>query len=133
VQVVAAATSNDSGFNFDGYAKGKANFVVPEGWTITLEFSNKSSTPHSVEITGSLKLPLTPVIPAGGVAPVAIPGVATVAHGLTASSGTVADGFSSNAPGRYYLVCGVPGHVQAGMWDYLTVSAGAKQPSIQVK
>jgi Sulfocyanin (SoxE) domain len=30
-------------------------------------------------------------------------------------------------------VCGVPGHVQAGMWDYLTVSATAKQPSIQVK
>ncbi|HUE27020.1 MAG TPA: PQQ-binding-like beta-propeller repeat protein [Solirubrobacteraceae bacterium] len=133
VQVVAAATSENSGFNFNGYSKGKANFVVPVGWTITLEFSNKSSTPHSVAITGSLKLPLTPVIPAGGIAPVAIPGVATFAHGLTASAGTVAAGFSSNTPGHYYLVCGVPGHVQAGMWDFLTVSASAKQPSIQVK
>jgi sulfocyanin len=133
VQVVAAATANDSGFNFDGYSKGQANFVIPEGWTITLEFSNKSSTPHNVVITSSLKLPLTPVIPAGGFVPVAIPSPTTIARGLTASAGTVADGFSSNAPGRYYLVCGVPGHVQAGMWDYLTVSATAKQPSIQVK
>jgi hypothetical protein len=41
-------------------------------------------------------------------------------------------GFSSNAPGSYYLVCGVPGHLQAGMFDKLTVSATAKEPSIQV-
>jgi hypothetical protein len=65
--------------------------------------------------------------------PIAIPGATTLAHGLTASNGTVVKGFSSNAPGRYYLVCGVPGHVQAGMWDYLTVSATAKQPSIEVR
>jgi sulfocyanin len=133
VQVVAAATSSLSGFNFDGYAKGQANFVIPVGWTITLEFSNKSSTPHDVALTSSLKVPLTPVPQPGGIAPVAIPGPTTIAQGLTASAGTVATGFSSNAPGRFYLVCGVPGHVQAGMWDYLTVSATAKQPSIQVK
>jgi sulfocyanin len=132
LQVVAAATSSNSGFNFDGFSKGQANFVVPAGWSITLEFSNKSSTPHDVALTASLKLPLTPVIPKGAAAPVAIPGPATIARGLSAGSGTVVTGFASNAPGRYFLVCGVPGHVQAGMWDHLTVSTAAKQPSIQV-
>jgi alcohol dehydrogenase (cytochrome c) len=133
LQVVAAATPSNSGFNFDGYAKGKANFIVPVGWTITLEFSNRSSVPHDVALTKSLQVPLTPVPPTGSIAPIAIPGPTTLAHGLSASSGTIAQGFSSNAPGRYYLVCGVPGHVQAGMWDYFTVSASAKQPSIVVK
>jgi sulfocyanin len=133
LQVVAAATSSNSGFNFDGYSNGEANFVVPAGWTIALEFSNRSATPHDVAITSSLKVPLTPVAPKGGLTPVAIPGPATIARGLSASSGTIVTGFSSNAAGRYFLVCGVPGHVPAGMWDHLTVSATAKQPSIQVK
>jgi sulfocyanin len=133
IQVVAAATPAEGGFNFDGYAKGKANFVVPVGWTVSLEFSNKSSTPHDVALTSSLKVPLTAVAPAGTLAPVAIPGATTLAHGLSVSSGTIVTGFSSHAAGRYYLVCGVPGHVQAGMWDYFTVSATAKQPAIQVK
>jgi hypothetical protein len=29
------------------------------------------------------------------------------------------------------MVCMVPGHIQAGMWDYLTISATATMPSIQ--
>ncbi|HEY2654323.1 MAG TPA: PQQ-binding-like beta-propeller repeat protein [Solirubrobacteraceae bacterium] len=132
LQVVAADTSGNSGFNFDGYSKGQANFVVPAGWSIVLEFSNRSSTPHDVALTSSLKVPLVPVVPKGGNVPVAIPGPTTIARGLSAGAGTVVTGFASNAPGRYYLVCGVPGHVQAGMWDHLTVSATAKQPSIQV-
>jgi sulfocyanin len=132
LQVVAAATPASSGFNFDGYANGHANFVVPVGWSVTLEFANRSAIPHDVALTKSLKVPLTPVAPTGELGPVAIPGPTTLAHGISASSGTLAKPFSSNAPGRYYLVCGVPGHVQAGMWDYLTVSAAAAQPSIQV-
>jgi sulfocyanin len=132
VQVVATATASNNGFNFNGYAKGQANFVVPVGWTIALEFSNKSAVPHDVALTKSLSVPLQPVPPLGASRAVAIPGATALAHGLTASNGTVVEGFSSDAPGRYYLVCGVPGHVQAGMWDYLTVSASAKQPSIEV-
>jgi hypothetical protein len=133
IQVVAAATPTDGGFNFDGYDKGRANFVIPVGWSATLEFSNKSAVPHDIALTKSLKVPLTPVAPTGGFAPVAIPGPTTLAHGISATSGTLAQPFSSNTPGRYYPVCAVPGHVQAGMWDYLTVSATAKQPSIQGK
>ena len=133
IQVVAAATPSDGGFNFDGYDKGRANFVIPVGWSATLEFSNKSATPHDVALTQSLKVPLTAVPPAGEPKPVAIPGPTTLASGISASSGTLAQPFSTAAPGRYYLVCGVPGHVQAGMWDYLTVSATAKRPAIQVR
>jgi sulfocyanin len=133
IQLVAAATPADGGFNFDGYDKGRANFVIPVGWSATLEFANRSAIPHDVALTRSLNVPLTPVPPEGEPAPVAIPGPTTLAHGISASSGTLAQPFGTTAPGLYYLVCGVPGHVEAGMWDYLTVSATAKQPSIQVK
>lgn len=133
VQVIAADTSNNAGFNFDGYAKGQANFVVPVGWTISLEFSNKSATPHDMALTANLNPHVAPIAPTGAESPIAIPGPTTITHGLTATDGTIVAGFSSNAAGKYYLVCGVPGHIAAGMWDYLTVSATAKQPSVQVK
>jgi hypothetical protein len=116
-----------------GYDKGHANFVLPVGWSATLECSNKSATPHDIALTRSLKVPLTPVPPTGSLSPVALPSPATLASGISASGGTLAQPFDSNAPGRYYLVCGVPGQVQAGMWDYFTVSASAKQPTIVVK
>jgi hypothetical protein len=42
-------------------------------------------------------------------------------------------GFQATRVGKFYLVCVVPGHVQASMWDYLTISTTAKVPSLQVK
>jgi sulfocyanin len=130
-QVVAAATPSNSGFNFDGYSKGKANFVVPVGWTITVEFSNRAGTPHNVVVTKSNRPPVTPT-PVGETPAVAIPGPTKVTQGLSSTAGTVTTGFTANAPGTFALACGVPGHLQAGMWDKLTVSATATQPSIQV-
>ena len=85
----------DNGFNFDGYAKGKANFVFPVGWSIDLEFSNKSATPHDMALTASLKTPAVAVPAPGGQSPVAIPGAATLTHGLSASDGTVVAGFAA--------------------------------------
>jgi alcohol dehydrogenase (cytochrome c) len=133
VKVIAADTANNAGFNFDGYSKGQANFVVPIGWSVDVEFSNKSATPHNMALTANLKTPVTAVAPPPLSAPVAIPGPMTLSHGLSASDGTVVTGFYSDAPGKYYLVCGVPGHLQAGMWDHFTFSKTAKQPSIEVK
>jgi Sulfocyanin (SoxE) domain len=131
LQVIAAATPKDSGFKFDGYDKGQANFVVPVGWTLTLEFSSKSSIPHDIAITKSLQIPLAP-----GHSP-AIQRKSRsrdLRRSPTAvgEHGTVSQSFSSDAPGQYYLVRGVLGHVPAGMWDRLTVSASAKEPAVQV-
>ena len=61
----------------------------------------------------------------------AIPGAAKLAQGIPKGAGTLVAGLAANKPGKYFLVCGVPGHLQAGMWDRFTVSASAKTPSIQ--
>lgn len=131
VQVVAAATTANSGFNFDGYAKGQANFIVPTGWNVDLEFSNKAATPHNMVITKTDKAPVLPAA-VGQTAAVAVPGPTKLTEGVPASAGTLLAGLASDAPGSFYIVCGVPGHLQAGMYDKFTVSSSAKLPSLQV-
>jgi alcohol dehydrogenase (cytochrome c) len=128
IEMIAGATSAQSGFNYDGYYNGQADFVVPVGWNVTLDFQNKSSTPHSILLTNSLKTPLIPTPPPGGLAvitPAATKGLRGVGLHQVA-------GFTTRVPGKFYIACAVPGHVEAGMFDYLTVSATAKQPAIVV-
>jgi uncharacterized cupredoxin-like copper-binding protein len=127
-KVVAAESSKGSGFNFNGYYKGEAKYVVPVGWSVTMEFTNKSEVPHSVELTKSIKGTLTPAVI--GVAPIAAP--ANPAQGIRPGI-TQLTGFTMQKPGSFYLACGVPGHVKAGMWDTLEASTTAKLPSIQAK
>jgi sulfocyanin len=128
--VIAAANTSNNGFNYDGLSKGKGNFVIPVGWSIDLEFSNNAATPHNMVITASNKAPVVPSA-VGQTAAVAIPGPTKVTQGVDHSAGTVVAGLASDAPGKFYMVCGVPGHLQAGMWDHVTVSKSAKQPSVQ--
>ncbi len=121
-KVVAAATSNDSGFNFDGYANGAANFIIPAGWHADFIFTNNTVLPHSMAVVSSLSLTASTVPiaatpnPRQGIGP-----------GMTQYAGF---GPVPPVPGRYYLACLVPGHITAGMWDYFTVSATAKTPSM---
>jgi len=121
-KVTAAATTNNSGFNFNGDAKGKANFIVPAGWLADFIFKNNQALPHSAAVINTLQY-----------GPHVTPLVATPnpVQGLT-GTGTQYAGFTAYGPGKYYLVCLVPGHIQAGMWDHFTVSPTAKMPSIQV-
>jgi sulfocyanin len=125
IKMVAAATPNNSGFNFDGYAKGHATFVVPLGWNVEFEFSNKAALPHSLAIASNLGTP--PKLPYFGIAHAETRNaMAGIGPGVTQVVG-----LSAVPAGKYYLVCMVPGHIQAGMWDYLTISATAKMPSMQ--
>ena len=125
LRIVAAATPNDSGFNFDGYAKGQATFVVPQNWNVDFMFSNKAALPHSMAIASNLKLP--PTLAPFGFGQVKTPDpIEGTGPGVTQVVG-----MSAVPAGKYYMVCLVPGHIQAGMWDYFTISATAKMPSIQ--
>lgn len=125
-KLVAAATAHNSGFNFDGYAKGEANFVVPVGWNVDFLFSNMAGFPHSAAIASNLKPPVN--LPFFGFAQVATPN-ANIGIGPK-----VIQVMSLNAlpSGSYYVVCLVPGHIQTGMWDRFTISKTATMPSISL-
>jgi PQQ-dependent dehydrogenase (methanol/ethanol family) len=121
----AAATPNNSGFNFDGYANGKATFTVPAGWFVDFEFSNKAALPHSLGIASSLTN--LGNLPYFGYGPAESPN----ASAGTGPNVTQVVGIEAAPAGKYYLVCLVPGHVKTGMWDYFTISTTATMPSIQ--
>jgi PQQ-dependent dehydrogenase (methanol/ethanol family) len=122
-KVIAGQGTTNNGFNFNGYAKGAANFIVPAGWGMDVIFTNNGILPHSAAIVSSLAVSAS----TSPFASTPNPRVGAVA-GQTQYGGY--GGFEVPPPGKYYLVCLVPGHITAGMWDYFTVSATATAPSI---
>jgi sulfocyanin len=130
IVVTAAQTADNSGFNFDGYDKGKATFIVPAGWKVNWIFSNKAALPHSAALIKTLQPPTVLTTPVGiSAPPIETPNaVQGIAGGKTQYVS-----FSAVDPGKYYLACLVPGHITAGMWDHFTVSTTAKAPSLQIK
>ena len=126
IKLKAAATSDNNGFNFNGYYNGKANFVVPLGWVVNVIFSNASAIPHSAALLLSKNVPPKLATIAGG--PVETP---NAMQGVTAGKEQYVE-FSAVDAGKYVLACLVPGHLPAGMWDNFTISSSAKMPTIQV-
>jgi len=120
--VTAAASTSNNGFNFDGYAKGKANFIVPAGWLVDFIFKNNQALPHSAAVVSTLQY--GPHVTPLGATPNPVQGYS--------GTGTQYASFSTIEPSKLYLVCLVPGHIQAGMWDYFTVSSTAKAPTVTV-
>jgi sulfocyanin len=129
-KIEAAKSEANAGLNFNGYAEGGMTLVVPVGWKVKVDFSNKSSSvPHSLVIAGVQKSPPIDV----GAKQAAFPGAFT----NSPTSGTLAGKtlsfeFSADKAGKYWLICGVPGHAVQGMWDYLEISRSANSPHVVV-
>ncbi len=112
------------GMSFNGKHDGGATVSIPVGWSVQLQFSNADKVPHSVlVIRDSLPLPAAPATPA-------IPGAigTRVASGITARDAADNLRFTVREPGRYLIVCGVPGHAASGMWIRLVVEGGLVRP-----
>jgi alcohol dehydrogenase (cytochrome c) len=129
-KMVSGIAGKNNGFNYDGYYGGQATYNVPLGWTVTYEFTNESAIPHSLVLTSTLKTPLTAITSALG-SPLQIP-AATPQVGLKSGQGTAVLSLETNKAEALYIVCAVAGHLQAGMWDRMTVSSSIKTPSISV-
>lgn len=126
VPIIAGQTPADGGFNFNGYGHGGMTVEVPVGWKVVVRFRNASVLPHSAMVA--------PAAAAQSAVPPAAPafaGAATKDLSTGLAQGTVATfSFTAARPGTYAIVCAVPGHATAGMWDKLIVSASARAPSV---
>lgn len=124
--IIAGKTQLDGGYNFNGYARGGMTVTVPLGWKVAIDFQNAATLAHSMEILPymSAQPPIPPATPA-------FPGAATknLTAGLPKGTKTTVS-FIANKPGTYELVCGVPAHALAGMWEKFIVSAEVKRPSV---
>jgi sulfocyanin len=114
------------GFDFNGDSNGKMVVSVPAGYTVHVNFTNKSSLAHSAVITA-----FSERTGSSGIKPV-FRGASTPnpASG-TARGTTVHFNFVPNKAGKYAIVCAVPGHAAGGMWDVFMVTKGGK-PSIHL-
>src|SRR5919199_4974164 len=119
--LIAAYSNALSGFNFNGYGHGKMVVSVPVGSHVTVIFRNKSAVPHSALVTAYAKRTST-----SGFSPV-FSGASSPhpARGIVAGQ-TQRFSFVAVREGTYALVCAVPGHAAAGMWDVLQVTRGGK-------
>jgi PQQ-dependent dehydrogenase (methanol/ethanol family) len=126
--VVAAQTSANNGFNFDGWYNGQATFTVPQYWGMVIEFTNKAALPHSAAITYGHVAPAKVWSSALGPIETADP-----IKGNTGNTWQIIGGgltVAADTAGHFYLSCLVPGHLQSGMWDNFVVSPTANAPSI---
>jgi len=124
LEVIAARTSANSNWNFNGYANGNATITVPQGYEVTIEFSNEDpAVAHSLGIDE-----MTDRWPAtfGDPQPVFEGAITTNPTSMSQAtmpgeSETVT--FVTEQAGEYYMVCYIPGHAVAGMWIHFHVSS----------
>ena len=115
--LIGGYNNNIGGFNFNGYGNGKMTITVPNGAHVNVVFSNNSALPHSVLFTPFSKRNST-----GGY-PLAFKGASSPnATNGTAKGKTQKFSFVANKVGQYAIVCSVPGHESAGMWDTFVVA-----------
>ncbi|MDB5076809.1 MAG: hypothetical protein JWO42_2988 [Chloroflexi bacterium] len=121
--LTASLTTALGGFNFDGYGQGKMVVTIPVGYKVTATFTNKGALPHSAIITLASQKAMTNAKPAflGAETPNPVTG--------SPPGATMKFTFTASKAGSYAIVCAVPGHEAAGMWDTLKVAMGAK-PSV---
>jgi sulfocyanin len=126
--LIAAYTNVLSGFNFNGAGDGKMTITVPFGDKVNVTFTNKGALPHSAQIVAfSKRLPVSTV-------PDAFKGAHSPNPTAGAGKGkTQKFSFTVNKAGNFLLICAVPGHAPAGMWDNFVVSRTAKSASVVIK
>jgi len=122
IALIAGYDGENSGFNFDGYARGELLVTVPLHWRVVVRCSNRSSIRHSCAV---VRGPMN--------ARPAFRG-ATIPHarlGLR-RGGSASFSFTASRVGAYRLACLVPGHEDARMWDVLEVVRGGR-PAIRAR
>jgi FtsP/CotA-like multicopper oxidase with cupredoxin domain len=127
IDLIAGSTSDNNYWNFNGFFGGRGEIVVPEGYSVTINFVNRDpNMAHSVgvgERLASWPTSFSQVTPtfAGAVSSNPTSMTESTLPGESESFQFVAD-----AAGEYALICYVVGHAATGMWMPFNVSAGGE-------
>ena len=124
--VVSAYNPVNYGMNFNGFAKGGARYTIPQGWTVSVMFTNNSPVPHSAIVVEK------PVVKKLQMGEPAFKGASTPypVRGTTGKGG-VAFQFVADEAGEFAMACGFPSHSANGHWIAFDVSTTATAPSLQ--
>ena len=127
IEIIAGKTDANNKWNFNGFTAGEATVVVPEGFTVTLTFTNKDpNMVHSIGV-GEKMDTYPPMLenptPAFEGAMSSNP---TDMMNATKNGATETLTFTADKAGEFALVCYIPAHAATGMWIGFTVSAEGK-------
>jgi hypothetical protein len=124
--VVSAYNPVNYGMNFNGFAKGGARYTIPQGWTVSVSFTNNSPVPHSAIVVDK------PIVKKLQMGEPAFKGASTPypVRGTTGKGG-VAFQFVADEAGEFAIACGFPSHSANGHWIAFDVSPTATAPSLQ--
>lgn len=129
INLIAGETADNNRWNFNGFSGGDATVVVPEGFAVTLNFSNEDpANMHSVAVLDAVS-GTPPVMYADDVSPVfagAVTSNPTSMTESTASGQSETITFTAGAAGDYALICLIPAHAATGMWIGFEVSANGE-------
>jgi len=121
--LVAGYTSANHTLNFNGAIAGGMVVSIPKGYKTTVNFSNKSTFPHSAVITDYTDRS------SEGAHPLAFRGASSLNPVAgTAPGATDQFSFTASRLGSYAVICEVAHHADAFMWDVLDVTR-AKTPT----
>ena len=128
VSLVGAEGKVGYGMNFNALAKGSMVIRVPVGWTVTVSLVVDSTLKHSALIVPWEQREGYEFTPA-------FPGSDPKDYGVGFGKGSPKDEYSFKADqtGQYAIVCGVPGHAEAGMWDEFDVVADLANPEVLLR
>ncbi|WP_423927120.1 sulfocyanin-like copper-binding protein [Candidatus Palauibacter sp.] len=125
IDLVAGSTDANNRWNFNGYANGEATVVVPEGYTVTVNFENRD--PVNYHSVGVLERAASYPAIFDAAVPVFEGAITSNATSMTEATapgdGTETISFTASTAGDYALVCPIPAHAVTGMWIGFEVSA----------
>ncbi len=128
VNLVGGEAGAASGANFNGKSNGAMVIRVPLGWTVHLALVVDSALKHSALVvpwSNRLAASFTPAFQGSDPADFKT----GIGKGAPAQEFT----FTADKAGQYAVVCGVPGHASAGMWDELDVVTDLASPEVLVQ
>jgi FtsP/CotA-like multicopper oxidase with cupredoxin domain len=122
MDIKAGESNINNHWNYNGLYAESGAIVVPEGYQVTINFTNSDPTqPHSLGI--SEKMDAYPALfenPTPSFEGAITPDAGTTG---TPPGGTATVSFTTGAAGDYAMVCYIAGHAVAGMVVPFTVSA----------
>lgn len=124
LEIVAGQNNANNNWNYNGYHSGEGTIVVPEGWEVTIEFSNEDQVnAHSISIESQVGDYGPTFEQADPVFEGAATSSPTEMAGATQPGEAETITFTASSAGEYAMVCLVPAHAAQGMWLPFDVSA----------
>ncbi|HKB55830.1 MAG TPA: sulfocyanin-like copper-binding protein [Ramlibacter sp.] len=123
LDIHAGQTADNNHWNYNGYYKGDAAVTVPQGYKVTIKFTNDDpSMAHSIGVDSAYTTFPAAFTNPQPIFPGAISSDPTDLTKATQPHKSQTLHFTAGKAGNYTINCFIPGHALAGMWIHFDVS-----------